>query len=127
MVNSGGTKQAGALIAGYVVIALGTVVALAVLAAAAPAQATSEAWGHAVIVAVFAVLLPLRYRAARSGKPGAVRAVGIVAAVLLVVNVVEAALPGAFPVWMRIEMVVIAVLMAALVLAVRPWAPRPTG
>jgi hypothetical protein len=32
-----------------------------------------------------------------------------------VVNAVEAALPHAFPGWMRIEMVVIAVLMALLI------------
>jgi hypothetical protein len=45
----------------------------------------------------------------------ALRAVAIIASVLLAVNVVEAALPHAFPGWMRIEMVVIAVLMAVVV------------
>jgi hypothetical protein len=68
-----------------------------------------------VIVVVFAVLLPLRLRAARKGSADALRAVAIIASVLLAVNVVEAALPHAFPGWMRIEMVVIALLMAVVV------------
>ncbi|MGW5942801.1 hypothetical protein ACWIG3_03060 [Streptomyces celluloflavus] len=33
---------------------------------------------------------------------------------LLVVNLVEAVLPGAFPAWMRVEMLFIAAMMAAL-------------
>lgn len=104
----------------YVVVALGTVVALAVMAAAAPALATDEAWGHAVVVGAFAVLLPLRLLAARRGSRRALTAVTIIAGVLVVVNLVEAALPGVFPSWMRVEMVVIAALMVALaVLCVR--------
>jgi hypothetical protein len=69
-----------------------------------------------VIVAVFAVVLPLRLRAARAGRPGALRAVGIIAAVLLGVNVIEAMIPGLFPLWMRAEMIGIAVVMAAVIL-----------
>lgn len=120
MVNKG--AAAGALVAGYVVISLGTVAALAILSSAAPVPATGEAWGHAVIVAVFAFVLLLRFRSARSGNARAWRAVGVIAAVLLVVNVVEAALPGVFPGWMRIEMVVIAALMCALVVLTRQQA-----
>lgn len=103
----------------YVLIVVGTVIALVVLGSTAPALATDEAWGHAVVVAVFAVLLPVRLRAARRDR-GAVRAVAIIAGVLAVVNVVEAALPGVFPDWMRVEMVLIAALMLVLTsLAVR--------
>jgi hypothetical protein len=94
------------------------------MTSAAPGQATREAWGHAVVVTVFAVVLPLRLSSARSGNPRAVRALGIIAAVLLVVNLVEAALPGAFPGWMRVEMVATAALMAALVVLVRRSARR---
>ncbi|WP_433798447.1 hypothetical protein [Actinomycetospora sp. CA-084318] len=97
----------------YVVIALATVVAVAVLATTAPDLAPSEAWGHAVIVAVFAVLLPLRLRAARAGSRRALTAVVVIATVLALVNLVEAFLP-AFPDWMRLEMVAIAVLMVAV-------------
>lgn len=108
------------LVALYVVVALGTLVALAVLAGTAPRLATDEAWGHALIVAVFAVVLPLRTRAAARGSVSGLRALTIIGVVLLVVNVVEAALPGVFPAWMRVEMVAIAVMMLALaILSVR--------
>jgi hypothetical protein len=102
------------VVIGYVCVMVATVVALGVLSAVAPDLATDDAWGHAVIVVVFAILLPLRMRAARKGSARAVRAVAVIAGVLLAVNVVEAALPGAFPVWMRVQMVVVAVLMAVL-------------
>jgi hypothetical protein len=102
----------------YVAIALGTIAVLALLSAVAPHQATQEAWVHAVIVAVFAVVLPLRLRAARAGSVGGLRAVGLISAVLFLVNVVEAMLPGLFPLWMRVQMIGIAVLMLVVVLLV---------
>ena len=46
------------------------------------------------------------------------RPTGFIAAVLLVVNVVEALIPGLFPLWMRVEMVAIAVVMACVILFV---------
>lgn len=108
------------LVVAYVVVALGTLVALAVLAATAPHLATSEAWGHAVIVAVFAIVLPVRTRAALKGSPSGLRALTIIGCVLLVVNLIEAALPGAFPAWMRVEMLVIAAMMLTLaILSIR--------
>lgn len=100
----------------YVAIVLGTVAALGILSATAPHLATRDAWVHAVIVAVFAVVLPLRLRAARAGSPGALRAVGIISAVLFLVNVIEVLIPGLFPLWMRAEMIGIAVVMAAVML-----------
>jgi hypothetical protein len=102
------------VVVGYLCLTVATIFALGVLSAVAPDLATDDAWGHAMIVVVFAILLPLRMRAARNGSARAVRAVAVIAGVLLAVNVVEAALPGAFPVWMRVEMVVVAVLMAVL-------------
>lgn len=128
MVNNVVLARPGAvstLIRIYLAVMLGTVAALVVLAATAPRLATDEAWGHAVIVALFAVLLLVRGRAARAGRPGAIRAVRIIAVVLLVVNVAEAALP-VFPTWMRIEMVVVAVLMLALALTTTT-VPPPGG
>jgi uncharacterized membrane protein len=112
------------LVAAYVVVVAGTIAALVILAAIAPAQATPEAWGHAVVVGVFAVLLPVRLRTARRGGRRALVAVGVIAAVLVVVNVVEALVPGLFPGWMRLEMVGIAVLMAALALMTRQLLQR---
>ncbi|MBY8855670.1 hypothetical protein K7711_04200 [Nocardia sp. CA2R105] len=117
-------RRADALVRGYVVIVSATIVALAVLSVVDAAQATKDAWGHAVIVMLFAVLLPLRMRSARSGSRWALRAVGLIAAVLFLVNIVEALVPEMFPVWMRIEMIAIAVLMAAVVTCVSMHAAR---
>jgi hypothetical protein len=113
-----GLQAVSNLVRAYVVLTIGTIVALIIMEAVAPHLATQEAWGHAVIVVVFAILLPLRLRAARKGSADALRAVAIIASVLLAVNVVEAALPHAFPGWMRIEMVVIAALMAVVITVV---------
>lgn len=101
----------------YVGLTVATLIALAVMSGLAPRLAPNEAWGHQVIVTIFAVVLPLRMRAARRGSAGAVRAVAIIAVVLGVVNLVEAALP-VFPGWMRVVMLVVAALMAALVAVV---------
>ncbi|WP_285590468.1 hypothetical protein [Actinomycetospora sp. NBRC 106378] len=115
------------LVAAYVAITVATLVVLAVLSGAAPTLATGEAWGHAVIVGVFAVALPLRLRAARRGARRALTAVVVIASVLALVNVVEALLP-AFPGWMRGEMVVVAALMVGVgVLAGRARARGTLG
>ena len=65
-------------------------------------------------MAVFAVLLPVRLRAVQRGSVAALRAVGLISSALFVANVVEAAIPGFVPVWMRIEMVGIAALLAVV-------------
>ncbi|MBF6148709.1 hypothetical protein [Nocardia nova] len=111
-------ERLSVLVRGYVGTALATVAALAILSAVAPHEAPREAWGHAVIVAVFAVVLPLRFRSARRGSVAALRAVGLIAAALFLVNVVEALLPHFLPGWMRVEMLGIAVLMALMILLV---------
>lgn len=119
MVNSSVNVAAGVrLVATYVVLTIASIVALVVLAARGSDQATSEAWGHAIIVVVFCVLLPLRIRAARRGSRSAARAVAIIAVVVLVVNLVEAVLPT-FPAWMRVQMAAVVVVMALLVFAMR--------
>lgn len=102
----------------YVLVVAATLVALAALSVAAPKQAPQSAWIHAVVVAGFAVLLLRRARSARLGSVGALRAVGLIAATLLLVNVVEALIPEFVPMWMRAEMVGIAVLMAVVILCV---------
>jgi hypothetical protein len=108
------------LVVVYVFIVVATIVALVILTATDPGQAPQDAWWHAVIVGAFAVVLPLRLRAARRGSSRAVMAVGVIATVLVVANVVEALIPGFLPLWMRIEMIGTAVVMAATgVLVVR--------
>lgn len=107
-----------ALVGIYLGVVLLTIAALAVMSVVAPDQATEHAWGHTIVVAVVAVLLPLRLRSAQRGSRGAIRAVGIIAAVLLVANVVEALLPGFVPEWMRGQMILVALLMLGIVIEV---------
>ncbi|MGI8881937.1 MAG: hypothetical protein ACR2KJ_15805 [Jatrophihabitans sp.] len=108
----------------YVLVVLATIAALIVMSVVSPHLATDHAWGHAVIVAVFAVLLPLRLRSARAGNRGGWRAVGIISAVLLLVNVVEILIPGFLPAWMRIEMIGIVALMVLSVVLVARFAAQ---
>lgn len=118
MVNRKTPNYIGLLIRSYIALTVASVLALCLLAVVDPHLATDHAWGHAVIVVVFAVLLPLRFRSARAGKRSGLRAVGLISGVLLAVNVVEGCLPGFFPLWMRVEMFCVALLMAAIVMLV---------
>ena len=112
----------------YVALAVATVLALAVLALTSPGLAPQAAWIHAVIVVVLAAVLPMRLRAARRGSRPALRAVGIIAAVLLVANVVVALVPDLLPTWMRVEMIAVALLMGvAVLLVVRAALPGAAG
>ncbi len=109
----------------YLATSVVTVVLLGLLSAAGSEEATSSAWVHAVIVAFFAVLLEMRMRAVRRGNRRASVAVLIIAAVLVVANIIEAAAPGAFPTWMRFEMVGIAALMGGVIItSTREWTWR---
>ncbi|OFE16286.1 hypothetical protein BA895_19775 [Humibacillus sp. DSM 29435] len=112
---------AAAAIRVYLILVIATLVGLVILAFTASPQATSNAWGHAIVVAVFAVVLPLRLRSAQAGRRSAIQAVGLISAVLFLVNVIEALIPGFVPAWMRAQMYVVAVLMLVVVLDVVRW------
>jgi hypothetical protein len=106
------------LLVTYLIVVLAALAALATLSAVAPRQAPGEAWVHAVIVAGFAALLLARGRSARRGSVAALRAVGLISATLLLANVVLVLMPHVLPVWMKVEAVGIAALMAAVILLV---------
>lgn len=125
MVNSAPVGWLSVVARVYVGVALVTVAVLAVLSGVGSSLATPEAWVHAVIVAVFAVVLPLRLRAAREGRRSGLRALGVISGVLVLVNAVEAVIPGLFPGWMRVEMIGVAALMAVAVLLVAQVALAP--
>jgi hypothetical protein len=110
------------LVRAYLAVVVATLATLAVLAHTEPRLATTDAWGHAIVVAVFAIVLPLRLRRAQAGKRGAIRAVGLISSVLFLVNVAEALIPGFVPMWMRVDMVLVALLMIGVVLDVIRWA-----
>lgn len=99
----------------YSVIALATIGALIIFSIAKPSLINKDAWVHAIIVGVFAVVLPLRARAALRGKHSALRATGIISAVLFLVNVVEGLLPNFMPLWIRVSMFLIATIMIFIV------------
>lgn len=111
----------------YLAVVVATLVGLVILSFTASPLATSNAWGHAIVVSVFAIVLPLRLRSAQTGRRSAIRAVGLIATVLFLVNIVEALIPGFVPVWMRAEMYVVAALMLVVVLDVIRWTPTTDG
>jgi hypothetical protein len=113
---------AAILVRVYLAVVVATLVILGVLSDTAPHQATSHAWGHAIVVSVFAIVLPLRLRSAQTGRRSAIRAVGLISAALFLANVIEALIPGFVPSWMRVEMYVVAALMLGVVLEVIRWA-----
>jgi hypothetical protein len=86
MRSSGNLAAIRLVVRVYVLVAVGTIGLLAVLAAAAPRQAPREAWVRAIIVAVFAVLLPMRLRAAQRGSVAALGAVGLISSALFLVT-----------------------------------------
>jgi hypothetical protein len=119
-------RTIGVLVSTYVAIVLCTLVGLSILSVTDPAQATRDAWVHALIVAVFAVLLPLRLRSSRTGGRNGLQAVGLISAALFLVNLVDVMIPGLFPGWLRVVMLGIAVLMAAVVgLVIREALTQP--
>ena len=118
MVNTSTLNTSATVVRVYVALTTATLLTLVLLSLVAPDLATAHAWGHAIIVVGFAVLLALRMRAARNGNPSGLRAVGIISGTLLAVNLVEGILPGFYPTWMRVEMFCVAALMAGNVLLV---------
>lgn len=123
--SSANVRRIAIIVRTYVAVVAATLVALGVLSAVDPGQAPQEAWIHAAIVAVFAVLLPLRLRSAATGSVRGLPAVGLIAGALVLVNAVEAAISGLFPGWMRVEMIGIALLMAGVILLVVRERVRP--
>lgn len=68
-----------------------------------PEQATTEAWVHGVIVAATALLmLSFAIRAMRGSRTNHLR-FRITSAIMLVAIAVIIAIPGGFPVWMKIQ------------------------
>lgn len=90
--------------------------------------ATPHAWGHAVTVLVFAVVLVAVARRAAAGSRRALLRLRIIAVVIPVVSVVLVAIPGFLPAWMRIEQAVYGVLLLSVAaLSTRLTPGRPVG
>ena len=79
-------------------------------------KADTQTWVHAVIVAASAALtFIIGLRAAR-GHRGAYRRVRIISTVMLIAIVIIDALPGDFPLWMKLEQGACAILLLAVML-----------
>lgn len=90
------------LVAGYLAIGVLALVAIVLLRNNA-AEVNSAVWTRSVIVVITAVLLlTFTVRAAR-GSRGAYRRLRIVSIITPVAIAVIIAVPGAFPLWMKIE------------------------
>lgn len=105
------------LLAGYTalsVLAMGVLVVLRDDAAVA----TDAAWVRASIVLVSSLLTLLFAAQAGGGSPRGYLRLRLVTAVMLVAIIVIVAIPGAFPVWLRIEQAACGLLLAGVVLLV---------
>ncbi|MEU4196693.1 hypothetical protein AB0E69_32645 [Kribbella sp. NPDC026611] len=105
------------LVTGYLAVSVLTLVAIIALRNHS-SVVTDTVWTRGTIVVASSVLTFLfARRAARGSRRGYLR-LRIVSAVMLVAIVVIIALPGVFPVWMRIEQGVCGLLLLGVVLLV---------
>jgi hypothetical protein len=113
----GALRGVTALVGGYLGLSLLTLVAI-VLLRGDPHAVTPAVWVRGTIVAGTALLTFAFARAAARGSRRALLRLRITSAVMLVAIVVIVALPGAFPVWLRIEQAVCGLLLLGVVVLV---------
>jgi hypothetical protein len=101
----------------YVGLCVLTMVA-AVLLRNHPSIVTSTVWVRGTIVLASSILTLLFARGAARGNPRAWLRLRIVTAVMVVAIAVIIALPGLFPVWMRIEQGVCGLVLLGIVIIV---------
>jgi hypothetical protein len=102
------------LVGGYLAISVLTLVAIVVLRNHA-AVVNSAVWTHGIIVAVSALLLFTLTARAAGGSRRAYLRLRIASAVMVVAIAVIIALPGTFPLWMKIEQGVCGLLLIGVV------------
>jgi len=102
------------LAVGYLAVSVVAVVVTAVLRDD-PAVATTAAWVREIIVVVSAALTVAFARRAAGGSTRAFLRLRLVTAIMAAAIVVIVAVPGAFPVWLRVEQAVCGVLLLGIV------------
>jgi hypothetical protein len=108
------------LLLAYLAISVVALVAIVLMRDDA-AEVNSTVWVRGIVVAASAVLLLLFAARAARGSARAYRRLRIISIVTVVVIAVIVALPGALPVWMKIEQGACGLIMAGVaVLAGRP-------
>ncbi|HSX06984.1 MAG TPA: hypothetical protein VLG92_04655 [Candidatus Saccharimonadia bacterium] len=106
----------GLYVGGYLAISLGALVALALLHNHHN-QATQEAWVHGIIVAATALLMATFARGTARGNSRMYLRLRITSSIMIVAIAVTSAIPGDFPMWMKLEQVVCGLLLIALTFA----------
>jgi hypothetical protein len=105
------------LVGTYVVLSVLTLVAIVLLRNHSD-LVTDAVWVRATIVVLSSLLTAMFVaQAAKGSKRGYLR-LRLVSAIMLVAIAVIVALPGAFPVWLRIEQAVCGLLLLGVVLEV---------
>ncbi len=107
------TRGIKMFVGGYVAISLGAILALIALHNH-PAQATQEAWVHGIIVAATALLVAIFTRGTLKGNPRAYLRLRISSSVMIIAIAVTSAIPGDFPVWMKVEQTICGLLLIGL-------------
>jgi hypothetical protein len=105
------------LLGAYLGISILTLVAIIVLRND-PAVVTTAVWIRSSIVVVSAAFLFVSALGARGGAPRAFLRVRLISAILLVAIVVIIALPGTFPLWLKLEQAVCGLILLAVVILV---------
>jgi hypothetical protein len=103
------------LLLGYLGVGIAALVAV-VLLRNHPAEVNGPAWVRSIIVVATALILLSAATLAGRGSRGAFLRLRIISIVTTVAIVVIVALPGTFPVWLKIEQSVCGVLMLGVAL-----------
>ena len=103
------------LLLGYLGIGIATLVAV-ILLRNHPAEVNGPAWVRSIIVVATALILLSAATLASRGSRGAFLRLRIISIVTTVAIVVIVALPGTFPVWLKIEQSVCGLLMLGVAL-----------
>ena len=105
------------LVGTYLAISVLTLVAI-ILLRDNPAIVNTAVWIRGTIVVASAALMFLFARRARSGAARAFLRVRLISAIMLVAIVVIIALPGTFPLWMKLEQAACGLLLLVVVILV---------
>jgi hypothetical protein len=105
------------LVGVYLGVSVATFVAI-ILLRANPAIVNDAVWIRGSIVVASATLMFVFALRASGGAPRAFLRVRLISAIMLVAIVVIIALPGTFPLWMKLEQAVCGVLLLGVVILV---------
>lgn len=116
-------RRARLLVGGYLALSAATLAAVVVLSAEHVAVPDAVWVRTVIVVATGALMFGFATRAVR-GSRGAFVRWRIAAAVMVAAIVVIVAIPGAFPVWLRVEQGVCGLLLVAVVVLISSRSAR---